>query len=800
MQSLLQDLRYGARMLLRAPGFTTVVVVVLALGIGANTAMFSVVNAVLLRPLPFRDPDRLYQVERVNPQAQRSSLNIATLQAIPQRGAIESLGFMHWENATISGPEGAENTFGARVSDGLFSTLGAGPVIGRGFRPDEFATGSNVAVILSHRLWSRRYSRNPNVVGSTILLNGRSALVAGIMPPDFFYHQNFEFWIPWQVSAGDVADAEMRVTAVARLQEGATPEAVQSRIDGTLRNAAPSDFDKGWRARVVSLHEQLTSQFRTSMVVLLGAVAFVLLIACLNVANLLLARTVDRSRELAIRAALGAGRFRATRQMLAESVLLSCMAGTLGLLLGWAGVAGIFQLLGEQRPLPRLDQTRLDYVVTGFTFALALATSVIFGLLPAAQSARTNLIDTLRSGSRGSTSAKGLNFVRNGIIVVETALSVVLLVGAGLMLRSFQRLMSVNPGFQPEHVLTMRLPVPTAITERPRQVAYYARLLDQLQNTRDWNSAGLITPLPLGSVDSNGTFAVEGRPIPAGERQLVRLRAASSGYFRAMGLRLVRGRTLDDTDTAAAPLVAVVSESLAKRYFPTEDPIGKRVSMSTEGKGPWMTVVGVVGDVKQTSLSENGSPEMYRPYGQFLFSPFATSLVVRTLRDPGGAAASLQRRIRAINPDQPINDVYTMTDVIQRSTVQPRLYTALLAVFAMLAIAVAAAGLYGVLSYAVSQRTREIGIRVALGASRNLILSLVVGHAMKVAAGGMVAGLAGSYWLSGLLRSQLYGVQPVDLPTCVVVSGTLLVVAVLAAWIPARRATAVDPNVALRCE
>jgi putative ABC transport system permease protein len=543
MPSLLQDLRYGARMLLRAPVFTAVVVVVLALGIGANSAIFSIVHAVLLRPLPFRDPDRLYQAERVSQETRRSGLNVATIAAIPHGGAIESLGFIHWENATLSGPEGAENMFGARVSEGLFATLGANPAIGRMFRPDEFAPGSALTVILSDRLWSRRYFRNPAVVGSTILLNGNSAVVAGVMPPDFFYHQNFEFWIPWQIRAGDLADAEMRATAVVRLQPGATPAAVQSQIDATLLSAAPTDFNKGWRARVVSLSEQQTAQFRTSLIVLLGAVGFVLLIACLNVANLLLARTVDRTREMAIRAALGAGRWRAVRQMLAESLLLGCIAGALGLLLGWAGVAGILQLVGEQRPLPRLNQTRLDSVVIAFTFALAVLTSVVFGLFPAVQSVRSNLIEALKSGSRGSSSGKGLNVVRNGLIVVETALSVILLVGAGLMLRSLQTLMSIDPGFQPERVLTMRVPAPNGITERPQQIAHYTRLLEQLHNTSEWTSAAIINPLPLGSVDSNGTFAVEGRPVPTGERQLVRLRTASAGYFRAMGLRLIGGRS-----------------------------------------------------------------------------------------------------------------------------------------------------------------------------------------------------------------------------------------------------------------
>jgi putative ABC transport system permease protein len=506
-------------------------------------------------------------------------------------------------------------------------------------------------------------------------------------------------------------------------------------------------------------------------------------------------------REMSIRAALGASRTRAFRQMLTESLLLALAGGFLGLLLGWSGTRALIRFFPERMPIPRLEYTRVDWEVLAFTFGLSIITGIVFGLMPAFQASRADIGEALKTGTRGAGAGRGLRALRNGLILVETALSVILLVGGGLMFRSFSRLMTSDLGFHPERVLTLRVPVPSNIKEKPQQIAYYTRLLAEVQAVPGLNSAGIIGPLPLAGVDANGTFGVRGRHPATGETPLVKLRTASPGYFRAMGLKLMGGRVFDESDSGTAPRVVVISDSLARRYFPGENPIGRHVGASSRGDGPWSTVVGVVGDVKHMGLTDDGVPELYHPYQQFIFSPFMTTIVVRTAApDPADIAATVQRQIRAMNPDQPINDVLTMTEVVSRSAAQPRLYTLLLGIFAAVALVLAAAGLYGVLSYAVSQRVREIGIRVALGASARSIMRHVVGSAMLIVLTGILAGLAGAYALSRLLATQLYQVKPTDPVTYAVVCILVGCVAAAAAWLPARRATRVDPNIALRCD
>ncbi|MCX6632083.1 MAG: ABC transporter permease [Candidatus Solibacter sp.] len=803
MSTFLLDLRYAVRVLRRTPGFAAIVVAVLALGIGANSAVFSVVNAVLLRPLPYHDPDHLYRLDEVNPKGQPAGVSPADAQIFRDRiHAFESVAVSHWQNVTLTGPEGPENTYGGKVSSQCFRMLGRPAALGRTFRDEEFRPGAPAVVILAHKLWKGRFAGDRGVLGKTLLLSGTPHTIIGIMPEDFFYDQRFTLWTPWQFTAGETAKREDRTPAAVRLRPGISPRQAQAELLAALRETAPEDVRKGWSARLVPMAQLLTERVRTSLLVSLGAVAFVLLIACLNVANLLLARVSDRAREIAVRTALGAGRLRMIRQLLTESLLLSVAGGTAGLLVGAWGARALVTLFPDRDPVPRLDQAHLDSAVLLFTLAVTVITGVLFGLAPALQATRANLTVALKESGRGTSSGARSGRVRNSLVIAETALSLILLVGAGLMLRSFQRLMAVNPGFNPDRVLTLRVPLPATITVKAQQPAYYTRILDRLGSLPGLNSAGLIAPLPLADVDANSTFVVEGHLPPNGERQLVKLRAVSPGYFRAMGIGLRQGRVFDDADTRdGSAKVIVVSESLVRRYFPHQNPIGKRITQSTEGKGPFATVVGVVNDVPSLNLADAPEPEMYFDYRQFFFAPFAMTLVLRThAADPMHVAAAAQKEIRAITPDQPISDVKTMRDVLSGNVSQPRFYTLLLGIYAAIALLLAAIGLYGVLSYAVSQRLQEIGIRLALGASRGHVFRLVMGHALMLLGIGTLLGLAGSWALTRLIAAQLFRTQATDPATFAAVSGLMLAVALAATYVPARRALKVDPAMALRSE
>ena len=803
MSVFLQDLRFGARNLRRSPGFVAIVVAVLALGIGANSAVFSVVNAVLLRPLPYADPERLYRLDEINPKGQPSGVSPADAQVFHQRvQAFEHIALSHWQNVTLTGPQGPANEYGGKVSRDCFRMLARPPALGRLFRDEEFRAGAPGVVILTYKLWKTRFAGDPGVLGKTLLLNAAPHTIVGVMPADFFFDQRFALWTPWQFTAADTARREDRTPAAVRLRPGISPRQAQAELLSALREIAPEDVRKGWSVGVVPMGRQLTDRVRASLLVSLGAVAFVLLIACLNVANLLLARASDRAREIAVRTALGAGRLRMIRQLLTESLLLSAAGGIVGLLLGAWGARALVSLFPDRDPVPRLEQAHLDLAVLLFTLAVTAITGVFFGLAPALEATRSNLTVSLKEGARGTSSGARSARVRNFLVIAETALSLILLVGAGLMLRSFQRLLAVNPGFNPDRVLTLRVPLPAAVTAKPQQPLYYTRILDRLASLPGLNATGLIAPLPLADVDANSTFVVEGRLPPNGERQLVKLRTVSPGYFRAMGIALRQGRVFD----AAAPpdasaKVVIVSESLVRKYFPHQNPIGQRITQSTEGKGPFATVVGVVNDVRNLNLADEPEPEMYFDYRQFFFAPFAMTLVLRThSADSMQVAAAAQREIRAITPDQPISDVKTMRDVVSGNVSQPRFYTLLLGIYAAIALLLAATGLYGVLSYAVSQRLREIGIRLALGASHRSIFHLVMRQALTLVGIGTLLGLAGSWALTRLIASQLYRTQATDPVTFAAVAALMIGVALAATCIPARRALKVDPAIALHAE
>jgi putative ABC transport system permease protein len=803
MSAFLLDLRYGARTLRRTPGFAAIVVAVLALGIGANSAVFSVVNAVLLRPLPYHDPDHLYRLDEVNPKGQPAGVSPADALIFRERvHAMANIAVSHWQNLTLTGPQGPQNEYGGKVSSDCFRMLGRPALLGRIFREEEFRPGAAGVVILTHKLWKSRFAGDRSVLGQTLLLNGNPHTIVGVMPQDFFYDQRFAFWTPWQVTANDSTKREDRTPTAVRLRPGIAPHQAQADLLAVLREIAPEDVRKGWSIRLVPLARQLTENVRTSLLVSLGAVAFVLLIACLNVANLLLSRASDRAREIAVRTALGAGRLRMIRQLLTESLLLSVAGGVAGLLLGAWGARALVMLFPDRDPVPRMEQAHLDSTVLLFTLAVTMITGILFGLAPALVATRTKLTAALKESGRGNSSGARSGRVRDFLLIAETALSLVLLIGAGLMLRSFQRLLATDPGFNPDRVLTMRVPLPSAITAKAQQPAYYTRILDRLGSLPGLSAAGLIAPLPLADVDANSTFVVEGRVPPNGERQLVKLRSVSPGYFRAMGIGLRQGRAFSDADAGNADAkVVVVSESLVRKYFPNENPIGRRITQETGGKGPFATVVGVVNDVRNLHLSDEPEPEMYFDYRQFFFAPFAMTLVLRTHGgDPTQVAASAQKEIRAITPDQPISDVKTMREVVSGNVSQPRFYTLLLAIYAGIALLLAATGLYGVLSYAVSQRRQEIGIRLALGASRRSVFRLVMGHALRLVGFGTLLGLAGSWALTRLIAAQLYRTQATDPATFAAVAGLMVAVALAATYIPVRRALKVDAASALRAE
>ncbi len=784
-------MRTTIRSLLRSPGFTATVVLVLALGIGANSAIFSIVNAVLLRPLPYRDPDRLYRLAEVNPKGEPQGVSRADMQAFDRLFAESSTS--RWNNVTITGPEGAENVFGGKISPKGFTALGAQAALGRVFRDEEFQAGAPPVAVLSDRLWKRRFGRDPSVLGRPLALNGTAHTIIGVMPEDFFFDRRYELWTPWIFTADELSRRDSRSTTVVRLRPGIRKEQVEAEAAAVFKSIAPEDVQKGWSTRLTSVADELTSRFRAALLISLGAVGFVLLIACINVANLLLARASDRGHEIAIRLALGAGRWTMIRQFLSESLTLAITGGALGIAIGWWSAKALVATFPERIPLPRVEQTRMDGVVLLFTIGVSLLTGLLFGLLPALQASRMTAVnERLKEGGRGSSGSSQGRRVRNTLIVVETALSLVLLAGAGLMLRSFDRLMKVDPGFQPERVLTLRVPVPINIKERPQQSAYYTRLLEKLQAMPGVNAAGLVMPLPLSDVDANGTLMIPGRGWT--EPQLIKMRLASAGYFRSMGIALKQGRVFDQRDGDGAPAVMVVNESFARKFFPNENPVGRTLSGSRDARQGDTLIIGVVADVKATHLSGPSEPEMYRHYQQFIFGPFALTLTLRTSSpDPQAIAGAAQREVRSVNPDQPIGDVRTMSKVRSDNVSQPRFYTLLLSVFAALALALAAIGLYGVLSFSVSRRAHEIGVRMAMGAQRGSIFGLVLKEALTLVGIGVALGLGGAAALTRLMKAQLYETAPLDAATFVAVAVVMFAVAVVAACVPARRAVALNP-------
>ena len=809
IDGLLGDIRYGGRMMFRKPGLTAVAVLTLALGIGANTAIFSVVDAVLLRRLPFPEPDRLTLIWNTAPQIGYSQAPLAYgtfIDISEQNQSFEQIGAWElWDNkSNLSGDGEPEQVRHALVSQNLFSILDIKPVHGRTFLQEDKADSPPVAVI-SEGLWKRRFGSDPSVIGKELILNTASYTVIGVMPSRFTFPSSGtapEVWLlltqvkyPWW-DRNNRGSHDFGV--IGRLKPGVSLSQAQAEMN-TLASRLADKNDMGMA--VVSLHRQTVRDMRQSLMLLLGAVAFVLLIACTNVANILLGRAVSRQKEIALRAVLGASRLRVIRQLLTESVLLSLMGGTLGILLALWGIEALAAVpsgkpdVYSPYAIPT-DQIGLNGDVLGFTFGLSLAAGIIFGLVPALHASKIDLNQSLKEGSTRASGPRRSR-TRGALVVCQIALSLVLLVGAGLMIRSFLRLQRVDPGFQTKNVLTAKIVLPGSKYYRPTlQRQFYEEVMQRVRALPDVVATGITKGLPLSEDDNGRYIQIEGQPpAPPGQQNVAKFHSVSAGYFGAIGIELLEGRLFDERDTYDARVVGIVNETFARRFLPGENPIGKRVNPGDRG---WYEIVGVVKDAKFTALSEGPMPEVYATYFQG-FNPEMT-MVVRTESDPRNLIGSIRQEVLEVDKDQPIAHVQTMTDRVSNSVARPRYDATLLALFALVALVLAAVGIYGVISYSVSQRTHEIGIRMALGAQKSDVLNLALRQGLSLIILGLTAGIAGALALTRVLSNLLYGVSATDPATFIVITLLLAGVGMAACFIPARRAMKVDPIVALRFE
>ncbi|HKQ92036.1 MAG TPA: ABC transporter permease [Blastocatellia bacterium] len=811
IEELLQDLRYGARMLRKNPGFTAVAALTLALGIGANTAIFSVVNAVLLRPYPYKDQDRLMWLWETNlPEIPRLSPSPANfLDWQKQNTVFEQLEACNVMNFNLVGGANSARIRGMVITHGFLSMLGIRPRIGRDFLPDEDRAGRNNVVILSHDLWQRQFGGDPNILNQSIKLDDQPFTVIGVMPPNRgFRFQDDHLWTPIAFTAEQIQNRRGGILNVfGRLKPEATLEQARSEmsaIAGRLANQYP-DTNTGWNVTVDPMVEEAVSQIRPSLLLLLGAVTFVLLIACANVANLLLARAAVRRKEIAVRTALGASRWRIVRQLLTESLLLSLAGAIIGLTLASWGLKIMIAM--ADNIWPRIMDFSLDVRILVFTSAITLLTGLSFGLVPALQTSKPNLNEMLKDAGRGSTEGGSRQVARNALVVIEVAISLVLLVGAGLLIRSFIGLQRVDPGFDPKNALTVSISLTERnYPEKDRQAAFYSRLIERVSALPGVQVTGAATAAPFSDAHWGGHMGrglrIEGRTgDQAGNQGGASYYSVSPNYFRAMDIPLLRGRLFTEFDTKDAPRVAIINSTMANRYFPNEDPIGKRIqltSMFNNGPEFYREIVGIVGDVKSHSLYQETYPQTYEPHTQEPF-PFMT-LVVRAAGDPTGLSESIRREVLQLDKEQPVFRIETLDQLIAISTGPRRFSMMLFGVFAAAAIALASIGLYGVMSYAVTQHTQEIGIRMALGARRPDVLWLILRHGARLTLCGVAVGILAAWAMTRLLINLLYGVSATDPLTFIGVSLLLIGVALLACYIPARRATKVDAMVALRCD
>jgi putative ABC transport system permease protein len=799
---MLSDLRFGARMLARAPATSLAAILTLALGIGANTTIFSVLYGVLLRPLPYPNAERLVLIwqdlrQRGGPPDEwATSLDYITWRA--ERSVLAAAAAARGAAANLTGRGDAEQVAAGLVSPAYFDVAGVQPALGRAFREEESLPTAPRVVILSDALWKRRYGGDPAILGQTITISGVPNEVVGVMPAGFqppIVAPRAQLWQPLRINPAAPARGDVVNRVLARLRDGVTLGQASAHMDtvaARIRQQYP--HKRGAGIRVEPLFERMVRSTRPAILVLAGAVGLVLLIACANVASLLLARASGRGREMAVRAALGAGRARLIRQLLAESLLLAVIGGGIGVLLAVWGVEAL--VAASPAGTPRVEAIAVDGASLAFTIALTLATGMLFGLAPALHASRANLTGALREGERGQAGGAGRT-LRRALVAAETAIALVLLSGAGLLLRSFVELQAVDRGFDSSNVLTAgvapsRVPYP----EGPQIAALYDRLVEQVRALPGVESAALVSVLPLSGSDTDISFLIDGRPRPAqpGDEPIGWYRVVSSDYFRTMRIRIVRGRALDDTDRAEAPGAIVINEPMAERYWPNDDPIGRRIDTGQKT----FTIVGIARGVRHRGPEVAPLPEMYVHYRQY--AERGSNIVIRAATDPARLAAPLRDAVRQIDATLPLANVATMEALEADAVATPRFVMLLMGLFAGVALTLALVGVYGVLSYAVAQRTTEIGVRMALGATRGNVLRLVVGDGLRMVGIGAAVGLAAALAAGRAMQRLLFGVGPADPATFAATAALLLIAAAVACWAPGRRATRIDPMEALRYE
>ena len=807
---MFKEIQYAARALLKRPGFSLVAILTLALGIGANTAIFSVVNATLLRPLPFKDPERVVIIWGSLPKLigtlPNSSANFVNLKA--QSQTFERLAaFRSWTWQSTGGAE-PELLRGARVSADFFEAVGAGPVLGRVFTPEEDLPNRAPVAIISYDLWQRQFGGDANVIGRTIMLTGQSAMIVGVMPqgfrfpgganmiPGLQFALDNDVWMPLAITDEERGrHGNLNLAVIGRLKPGVSSLQGETELRAIQQSLPLGTI--GYSLNAVSLHQQMVGNIRKPLLVLLATVALVLLIACANIANLLLARATSRQKEIAIRAALGAARRRIVGQLLTESLLLSLVGGAIGLLLAVWGNSLLVSLI--PRDVPRIHDTGLDARILLFTFAISVVTGVIFGLVPALQASRVDLNQSLKDGGRDTPGA-GQNRLRSLLVVSEVAIALVLLIGAGLLMKSFTRLLDVEPGFNPDHVLTLELQLanlpPSRYESQDEQVKFFEQLFARLQSLPGVENAGGVLSLPLSGASESTDVMLDERPETADTRPESDYTMVTPAYFSTLQIPLLQGRQFSTHDKKDAPQVVIINDILAARLWPGEDAIGRRLRVGFEKEQ--REVIGVVGSIKQMALDTPTRPAMYLPHAQAPTNRL--TLLVRTTGEPLAMAAAVREQVRAIDKDVPVTHVQTMEKVLGASVAQPRFSMLLVGLFAGLALVLSTVGIYGVMAYSVSRRAHEIGIRMALGAGAGQVLKLVLKDGMSLAFAGIVLGLLGAFALTRLMASLLFGTSAKDPLTFASVAVFLAVVAFMACYIPARRATKVDPLIALRNE
>jgi putative ABC transport system permease protein len=802
--SVLQDFWHGARIFSKAPGFCASAVIALAMGMGATAAIFSVVDAVLWKALPFRDPERLLVIWEKNPALNRFRMFVtpANYRAWRESQSLDGMAAILSTRMNLGGgPSGhlePEEVKVERVSASLFRLLGVAPILGRSFAEEEDQPGSNNYALVSYGLWKRRLGGDRFITGRAIQLGNRSYSVVGVLPPEFsVLDPAVDVWLPLGFNFNDARAAAGRfLVVIARLKERAAIEQARAELDtiGNRREQADPASNTGWRPSVFPLLDELVGKVQNALAVLMAAVGFLLLMACANVANLLLARGTTRRKEVAVRAALGATRARIMFQLLSESIWLALAGGAAGLFVA-RGALAMLAWLGTES-IPRMAGARLDARVFAFAFCISVTTGVLFGMIPALRISGTNLNPALVETARGGTAGRSGRLIGNLLVIVEVALAVVVLIASGLLIRSFAKLRSADPGFHAQGVLTFRLPSSVGRAAPDRRIAFFKETLDRMAALPGIRAVGVIDSLPLRGLGSGSEFTVEGRPASPDQRPVGLVRFISPAYFRAMEIPLVAGREFTAADTMEAPPVIIVNQTVARRFWPSASPIGGRIAMGANGRAA--EIVGVVGDVKSERMEGEDWPTIYLPYSQS--PPSAMAVVVRTGAPPLSLVSAVTREIHAIDPDQPVAEIRTMQDVVEQAIAGSRFNTAVLGVFAVIAFVLAAVGIYGVISYDVSQRTKEIGIRMALGAQERDVLKLIVGQGAKLAAWGIAAGLAAAFALTRLMEALLFGVKASDANTFAMISLLLGAVALAASYLPSRRAMALDPVTALRHE